>query len=554
MLNKIILGDCLEVMKEIPDESIDLVLTDPPYNISQKNKIFRDYRNGKRGDINFDFGCVDEDTLILTANGIKKYNELKVGEMIATFNLTNNELEYQPLLKLNVFNYNDKLIRVKRHNKVWLYTPNHNIVRYDYNNKKSILRKISNIKSKLFEIPIPKGLNLPDINIDDNYFKLLGWFLSEGNISEFLTNNKYYSRKIQICQNFRNKRHRKEIKNILNHLNISYIENKNGFYIRSENYKLLDNLNFKKYFIPQWLKKASIRQKRLFIDAYIKGDRSKLSSGYYIYFSKKYENFAKEMQIICLESGLLTSIRYGISGFNKEKIIMNIFSNKKKSISLFFDGQENYTGKVWCPSVKNKTWISYKNGIFCITGNSWDYNFDIEPFLIETKRILKPFGQWLIFSSEQLFGKYREWFQKNGHFKQLIIWEITNPIPQFRKCGYRQATQLILWAYKNKPSKKEQHFNFLTQKEMRNIFKYPLCGGNERTKHPTQKPLILIEQLLKIHSREGDVVLDPFLGSGTTAVACIRLKRNFIGIELSEEYYKIAEERIKNEQKLQRLF
>ena len=72
----------------------------------------------------------------------------------------------------------------------------------------------------------------------------------------------------------------------------------------------------------------------------------------------------------------------------------------------------------------------------------------------------------------------------------------------------------------------------------------PICGGNERWKHPTQKPLRIIEKLLKTHSNENDIILDPFLGSGTTAVAAQYLKRNFIGIEINPEYCKIAEQRL----------
>lgn len=110
----------------------------------------------------------------------------------------------------------------------------------------------------------------------------------------------------------------------------------------------------------------------------------------------------------------------------------------------------------------------------------WDYDWDMKPFLEESKRVLKDYGQWLIFSSEQLFGDYRKWLSENGHFKQFIVWEKTNPLPQFRKCGYRQATEIIMWAYKKKPPIKYQHFNFLTQTEMINIFRYPICGGKER--------------------------------------------------------------------------
>jgi len=198
-------------------------------------------------------------------------------------------------------------------------------------------------------------------------------------------------------------------------------------------------------------------------------------------------------------------------------------------------------------SQKNMIFRDYRNGEKANINfdyGEWDYNWDMIPFLEESKRVLKQYGQWLIFTSEQLFEDYRKWLALNGHFKQFIIWEKTNPLPQFRKCGYRQATEIIMWAYKEKPNTKEQHFNFLTQTEMINVLKYPICGGNERTKHPTQKPLRLISKLLSIHSWKNDIVLDPFLGSGTTAVACKQLHRNFIGIEKEPEYVKMAQARI----------
>ena len=79
---------------------------------------------------------------------------------------------------------------------------------------------------------------------------------------------------------------------------------------------------------------------------------------------------------------------------------------------------------------------------------------------------------------------------------------------------------------------------------MKNWFEYPLVQGKVRTKHPTQKPLGLIQKFIEVSSRKGDTVLDPFIGSGTTAVAAKTLGRNYLGIELNEDYIKIAEERI----------
>jgi site-specific DNA-methyltransferase (adenine-specific) len=72
----------------------------------------------------------------------------------------------------------------------------------------------------------------------------------------------------------------------------------------------------------------------------------------------------------------------------------------------------------------------------------------------------------------------------------------------------------------------------------------PAVSGKEKTEHTTQKPISLMEHLVKIHTNENDLVLDPFMGSGTTGVACKNLNRNFIGIELDKEYFNIAKERI----------
>ena len=201
-------------------------------------------------------------------------------------------------------------------------------------------------------------------------------------------------------------------------------------------------------------------------------------------------------------------------------------------------------------SHKGKIFRDYrsgKNGNINMDFGEWDYNFNITPFLEETKRILKKYGQWIVFCAEQQIGIYRIWLEENGHFKQIIIWEKTNPLPQFRKCGYRQTTEIIMWAYKNNPTKKEQHFNFLLQEEMKNIFRFPICGGKERTIHPTQKPIKLIEQLLLRHSFKNDLILDPFLGSGTTAVACKNLGRKCIGIEINKEYCDISIKRLRQE-------
>ena len=165
----------------------------------------------------------------------------------------------------------------------------------------------------------------------------------------------------------------------------------------------------------------------------------------------------------------------------------------------------------------------------------------------EFDRILKETGSILIFvRNEKITYAVDEGLKNNLDTKATIFWHKTNPLPQVRKVNYLSSIESILWQSRWFDKKIRFTFNFKTQKEMHNFIELPICSGRERTIHPTQKPLKLIEHLIQIHSNESDLILDPFLGSGTTAVAAKRLKRNFIGIEINPEYCKIAEERIKN--------
>jgi hypothetical protein len=123
----------------------------------------------------------------------------------------------------------------------------------------------------------------------------------------------------------------------------------------------------------------------------------------------------------------------------------------------------------------------------------------------------------------------------------------SNPLPQFRLIGYRQATELMFWALKNKNTMDNPNFNFGEQEEMTNVFHAPIVSGKERTEHPTQKPLSITKKIIKVHSKENGSVLDPFGGSGTTALACKELGRKCIIIEAEEKYIEIAIDRLRQE-------
>jgi DNA modification methylase len=105
------------------------------------------------------------------------------------------------------------------------------------------------------------------------------------------------------------------------------------------------------------------------------------------------------------------------------------------------------------------------------------------------------------------------------------------------------ATEFFIWATKNTGAGHTWNYKLAGQKH--NVFEYPICQGLERTEHPTQKPEALLKELLTYHTNENDLVLDCFAGSGSTLVACKNLNRRFIGIEISSDYMKIAEERLK---------
>jgi len=183
----------------------------------------------------------------------------------------------------------------------------------------------------------------------------------------------------------------------------------------------------------------------------------------------------------------------------------------------------------------------------------WDYEFDPEQFIKESKRVLKKNGQIYIFTSDRLIGKYIDLLIKHDfHYRNTICWFKTNLMPKIRHHTWRAGTEFILYAGQSKTEKmKDYTFNWLGQEEMKNLILRPILSGKERLKnelgktlHPSQKPIDIIEKLVKVSSNEGDLVLDPFGGTMTIGIACINLKRNYICIENNSIFYQKGLERI----------
>jgi len=189
----------------------------------------------------------------------------------------------------------------------------------------------------------------------------------------------------------------------------------------------------------------------------------------------------------------------------------------------------------------NPTLIKFKNRENMNKSNidEWNRGFNPVEFLPEAKRLLKKDGNVFIYCSHRNFGDYFKWLDNNFNRVFFGVWHKTNPVPQIRKVSFLSSCELFICAWNI-----GHKWNFKTQKEMHNFIETPICMGNERTFHSAQKPLITMKHLIEISTDKNDIIIDPFLGSGTTALACKDLKRNFIGIEINPDYCKIAEERL----------
>ena len=178
-------------------------------------------------------------------------------------------------------------------------------------------------------------------------------------------------------------------------------------------------------------------------------------------------------------------------------------------------------------------------------------------WLLAARRVLKPNGTlWVI-------GSYHNIFRVGALMQDLgfwilndVVWRKTNPMPNFRGRRFQNAHETLIWASRGKDAK-AYTFNYDAMKaanddlQMRSDWLFPICSGSERLKneagtkaHPTQKPEALLARVLLSSTRPGDVVLDPFFGTGTTGAVAKRLGRHFVGIEREAAYIEAAEARI----------
>jgi len=175
--------------------------------------------------------------------------------------------------------------------------------------------------------------------------------------------------------------------------------------------------------------------------------------------------------------------------------------------------------------------------------------YDVAAVCKEIVRVMKNINIYIWCNKVQI-PEYIHFFVDNLNCKfEILCWHKTNALPTYNN-KYLTDTEYCLYFRKNgycDPSKTKESERYENAKT---FYIAPINHKDKKTwKHPTIKPLGFIEKVIKNSSKEGDIVLDCFMGSGTTGVACKNLNRNFIGIELNENYFKIAKERIENTEK-----
>ena len=195
-------------------------------------------------------------------------------------------------------------------------------------------------------------------------------------------------------------------------------------------------------------------------------------------------------------------------------------------------------------------------------GSFAEYDRFCRAWLGECRRVLKPDGAlWVI-------GSYHNIFRLGVVLQDLgfwilndIVWRKVNPMPNFRGRRFTNAHETLIWAARDQKSRPTFNYESLEASnddlQMRSDWLFPICSGPERLKddggrkaHPTQKPEALLQRVLLASTNPGDVVLDPFFGTGTTGAVAKRLGRHYVGIERDRDYAKAAAGRIAEVERL----
>lgn len=468
------------------------------------------------------FACVSEDTECLTLAGWKKYTELKIGEQIATFDLKSSMLRWERLNDISVYDYNDKLIKLTNPNLGFLFTPNHRMIYKTRNRRK---KEWTNLRIKEVS-EIKKGDVLPvSAEWEEGSYgmfyaeptaemaELLGWICAKGH---------FRNCSINIYQSMMRNPHKVDIiEHLLQKEKIKYkkriTEGKSGV---KKGYKMAvfsiswkDAIEIRKW-IPE--KRPSYNmlgwsktQIEKFLNGFIAGDGCTILDDGRKSIVQKDELTTDILMALAFRLGYRV-IKSRRKAYEKSPAHYALFLTKHRFSSVRkTNGRglniENiaYIGKVWCPQTPSKTFVARRNGRIIITGNTFP------PELITTP-ILAGCPEFIC----NKCGKARKKVWKREYVGSSV-----------NRGGHIEG---------NGKNCQGNVYNVPKDVAKKECIGYTDCGCNAG-----------------YHS---GIVLDPFMGSGTTALVALKLNRKFIGIEINPSYVEMANKRIKPEQEKQLLF
>ena len=187
-----------------------------------------------------------------------------------------------------------------------------------------------------------------------------------------------------------------------------------------------------------------------------------------------------------------------------------------------------------------------KNPRVGVDFGNWDRGkFDLYSWIPNYAKLLNKNGSMIIFCSYRFISYIIDVLESEEAdmvVKDIMVWQKSNPMPRNINRRYVQDMEFAIWAVKKKS---KWIFNKPDDKPyLRAMFTTSVVSGGERLGHPTQKSLQLMEDIVTIHTNPGDLILDPFMGSGSTGAAALKNGRRFLGIEFEKEYFEMAKKRL----------
>lgn len=197
---------------------------------------------------------------------------------------------------------------------------------------------------------------------------------------------------------------------------------------------------------------------------------------------------------------------------------------------------------------KDNNFGTMKNPRAGVDFGNWDRGkFDLYSWVPEYAKLLNKNGSMIIFCSYRFISYIIDALESEEAgmvVKDILVWQKSNPMPRNINRRYVQDMEFAIWAVKksakwvfNKPDDKPY---------LRAMFTTSLVSGSEKLGHPTQKSLRLMEDIVLIHTNPDELILDPFMGSGSTGEAALKSGRRFMGIEFEKEYFEMAKKRLEN--------